>query len=81
MKRKILFPLFFFLVASTTAYSAEKAPLGEKGHVALKVDYISFTDVSNVTSGLAGLMLYFDVTKNLYLGGEFGYAFGDMNDM
>ena len=82
MKRKWLFPIFvIFIMASTAAYASERAPLGETGHIGLKVDYISFTDMSNVTSGLAGLFLYFDVTKNLYLGGEFGYAFGDMNDV
>lgn len=86
MKRLILFSLFVvFLVASATAYAAEKAPLGEKGHIALKFDYIAFTesrvDKSAGTSFLAGLMIYFDVTKNLYLGGEFGYTFADNSDV
>ena len=82
MKRLVLFLQFVvFLMTAFTAYAAEKAPLGKNGHIALKVDYISFTDSSTGTSGLAGLMLYFNVTKKLYLGGEFGYTFGDINDM
>lgn len=68
MKR--LFLLFFimvFLVASTSAYAAQKASLGA-GNIAVKADYISFTADEIKNS---------DVDKGLYLGIEGGYRYED----
>ena len=84
MKRLMLFCLVSAFVMTSTVVSAqEKAPLG-KGNFAVKLDYIDFTagQPSNTardrkidSSGLyLGLEGYFEVTRNLYLGGEVGVA-------
>ena len=80
MKRLVLFSIAVLLaMASTAAYSAERAPLG-KGNFALKLDYIAFTDShfdrgANENDGLyVGLEGYGEIYPNLYLGGEIGTA-------
>jgi hypothetical protein len=80
MKRLMLFCLVSAFVMTSTVISAqEKAPLG-KGNFAVKLDYISFTDgqpgdKEADSDGLyLGLEGYFEVTRNLYLGGEVGVA-------
>jgi hypothetical protein len=84
MKRLFLFSLIVsFIVLSTTAFAAERVPLGA-GNVALKLDYINFTDSvferHNVDTGYyIGLEAYGEVSPNLYLGAEVGYANPDGN--
>ncbi len=79
MKKLLLFSLIvFFVVFSTTAFAAEKASLGV-GNVTLKLDYISFTESeledADVDTGFyIGLEAYGEVSPNLYLGAEVGYA-------
>jgi hypothetical protein len=66
-----------FVMISTVVSAQEKAPLG-KGNVAVKLDYIAFTDdyfdePGNEDDGLyVGLEVYGEITPNWYLGGEFG---------
>jgi hypothetical protein len=65
-------------MASTVVSAQEKAPLGV-GNLALKVDYIAFTEDdledADVDSGLyLGIEGFGEVTPNLYLGLEVGYA-------
>ncbi|OGW36505.1 MAG: hypothetical protein A2Y97_14090 [Nitrospirae bacterium RBG_13_39_12] len=78
--KKVLFLLLFvvFLTASTAVYAAEKAPLGNS-NIAVKLDYIKFTDDNlkdaDVDTGLyVGLEGYTTIMQNLYLGLEVGYA-------
>jgi hypothetical protein len=77
MKKFILLCLIGAFVMTSTVLSAqEKVPLGA-GNVALKVDYIAFTedDLEDADSGLyLGLEGMGEVTPNLYLGFELGYA-------
>jgi len=79
MKKLFLFSLIVSLVVlSNTAFAAEKAPLGA-GNVALKLDYINFTDRvfehHDLDEGYyIGLEAYGEVLPNLYLGAEVGYA-------
>ncbi len=75
--------LIVFVFASTTLYAAEKYSLG-MGHVALKVDYINFTedafDKIDLQDGVyVGLEGYYAIVPNLYLGLESGWA-GSKND-
>jgi hypothetical protein len=68
-----------FVMISAGVQAQEKAPLGN-GNLALKLDYIQFTDDYFDTSGrendgiYVGLEGYGKVTPNLYLGGEIGQA-------
>jgi hypothetical protein len=87
MKKLLLFSLIVsFVVLSTTAFAAEKAALGA-GNLALKVDYIDFTDTTlhdrDVESGLyVGLEAYShlaDTAPNFYVGMEVGIANIDGN--
>jgi hypothetical protein len=89
MKRLCLFSLIFiFVLASTIVYAEErppleKAPLGI-GNVALKLDYIGFSDNNLEDLGIddtfyVGLEGYARIYPNLYLGGEVGYANPDGN--
>lgn len=79
MKKLLLFLLTFaFIIASTGVYAAQTAPLGS-GNIALKLDYIDFTngdlDDTDVDTGLyLGLEGYGEIAKNLYLGMEVGYT-------
>jgi len=79
MKRLMLFCLVgAFVMTSTVVSAQEKAPLG-KGNFALKLDRITFTDDHWTDSGddaglYIGLEGYFELTPNLYLGGEVGAA-------
>ena len=79
MKKLLLFLLTFaFIIASTSVYAAQTAPLGS-GNIALKLDYIDFTngdlDDTDVDTGLyLGLEGYGEIAKNLYLGMEVGYT-------
>ncbi len=71
-----------FIILSTTAFAAEKAPfktaLGS-GNVAFKFDYINFTedlldDFEADDGYYIGLEAYGQIAPNLYLGMESGYA-------
>lgn len=80
MKRLLLFSItLVFAMVSTAVYGAETVPLG-KGNLALKIDYIAFTDdyfnrAGNQNDGLyLGLEGYGEIFQNLYLGGEIGTA-------
>jgi len=71
------------LLASTSAYAADKFALG-KGNVALKVDYFSFTDdvfddIDLQDGVYVGLEGSFAIAPNLYLAAEAGWA-GTSND-
>lgn len=84
--KKILLLSFMivFVFASTTLYAAEKYALG-MSNIALKVDYVNFTDdafenidlENGVYVGLEGY--YAIICPNLYLGLEAGWA-GSQND-
>ena len=82
MKKILLLSLMIvFVFASTTLYAAEKCCLG---NVALKVDYINFTqdvfDKIDLNNGVyVGLEGYYAIFPNLYLGLEAGWA-GSSND-
>lgn len=89
MKRLMLFCLIgAFVMTSTVVFAQEKAPLGV-GNLALKVDYIDFTEDEledlDVDSGLyLGLEGFYEVSPNLYLGLELGYAAvsdGDLDEI
>ncbi len=85
MKRLLLLMLTVaFILASTTVYAAQKAPLGV-GNIAVKLDYIYFTDDAfddaDIDSGFyVGLEGYGMIVPNLYLGVEGGYANPDDNN-
>ena len=85
MRTFMLFCLIgVFVMASTVASAQEKASLGA-GNLALKVDYIQFTEDdiedADVDSGLyIGIEGFGEVTPNLYLGVEVGYAFIQSGD-
>jgi outer membrane protein W len=69
--------------ASTSLYAAEKYSLG-MGNIALKVDYINFTedafeDIEIENGVYVGLEGYYAIYPNLYLGLEAGWA-GAEND-
>jgi outer membrane protein W len=76
------------LVFASTSFAAEKYALG-MGNIALKVDYINFTEsveVNNIDFDLeldkgiyVGLEGYYAIYPNLYLGLEAGWA-GTSND-
>jgi outer membrane protein W len=75
--------MLVFVFASTTLYAAEKYALG-MGNIALKVDYINFTedvfDNIDLDNGIyLGLEGYYTIYPNLYLGLEAGWA-GTSND-
>jgi hypothetical protein len=84
MKKLFLFSLMMaFILASSTVYAEQKAPLGI-GNIAVKLDYINFTDDvlkdSDVDTGLyVGLEGYGEIVPNLYLGAEVGYTNPDGN--
>ena len=79
MKKVMLLCLIgAFLMTSAVVSAQEKAPLGV-GNLALKVDYIDFTEDdledADVDSGLyLGIEGFGEITPNLYLGLEVGYA-------
>jgi len=79
MKKLFLFSLIMvFVLASTVVYAAEKAPLGI-GNLALKLDYMNFSDSDLENLGVddsfyIGLEGYGEIARNLYLGAEVGYA-------
>ena len=84
MKKVILLSCcIVLLLAATSAYAADKFALG-KGNLALKIDYINFTDdafdevdlESGVYVGLEGSLA---LMPNLYLAAEAGWA-GTSND-
>ena len=84
MKKILLLSLMLvFVFASTTLYAAEKYALG-MGNIALKVDYINFTedafeDIEIENGVYVGLEGYYAIYPNLYLGLEAGWA-GAEND-
>jgi len=74
--KKIFFVLLLalFIMTSSTVFAAEKVPLG-MGNLALKMDWIKFTDVPRANSALyLGLEGYGAIAENWYLGMEAGYA-------
>jgi len=84
MKKILLLTLMLvFVFASTTLYAAEKYALG-MSNIALKVDYINFTedafeDIEIENGVYVGLEGYYAIYPNLYLGLEAGWA-GAEND-
>lgn len=84
MKKLCLFSMIVaFVLVATSAFSAERVPIGN-GDIAVKFDYINFTeDVlenSDVDTGFfIGLEGYGKIVPNLYLGVEVGYANPDGN--
>jgi len=84
MKKILLLSLMIvFVFASTTLYAAEKYALGTS-NIALKVDYVNFTDDAfeniDLENGVyVGLEGYYAIYPNLYLGLEAGWA-GSQND-
>jgi len=88
MKKLILFCLIgVFVMTSTVVFAQEKAPLGI-GNLALKVDYIAFTeddlDDLDVDSDLyLGIEGFYEVSPNFYLGLEVGWTNpeGDVYDV
>jgi opacity protein-like surface antigen len=84
MKKVLLFALMVAIVlTATSVFATEKYVLGNS-NVALKVDYINFTedvfDEIDLESGLyVGLEGYYGIMPNLYLGLEAGWA-GTSND-
>jgi len=67
-----------FMVMTSVAYGAEKVLLGN-GNIALKMDYLQFTesaleDLDNDECFYIGLEAYNKITSNLYVGMEIGYA-------
>jgi len=67
-----------FMVMTSVAYGAEKILLGN-GNIALKMDYLQFTesaleDLDNDECFYIGLEAYNKITSNLYVGMEIGYA-------
>ena len=78
MKRLFLISIcIVFVMTSTVLHAQERAPLGN-GNVAVKLDYIVFTndhfdEAFNQDDGLyIGLEGYGQIFPNLYLGGEIG---------
>jgi hypothetical protein len=84
MKRLFLFSIIIvFVLGSTAVYAQEKAlpgkaPLGI-GNVGLKLDYIGFTEGMLEDLGIedafyVGVEGYAEISPNVYLGAEAGYA-------
>lgn len=70
--------LFCIFAVISTSYAGEEAPIGA-GNIAIKVDYIDFTDDVigdvDVDTGLyLGIEGFKEIADNLYLGAEVGYA-------
>ena len=84
MKKVLLLALMVAIVlTATSVFATEKYVLGNS-NVALKIDYINFTedafDEVDLESGVyVGLEGYYGITPNLYLGLEAGWA-GTSND-
>lgn len=84
MKNFVLASLVLVLMMlASTAYSAQTAPLGTN-NVAVKIDYMQFTDniieaVDLDTAIYLGLEGFTQISPNIYLGGEIGYASPDGN--
>ena len=80
MRKLSLLLLFItFVLVSSTVYGVEKKAALGAGNIALKFDYIKFTDDglkdTDTDTGLyVGLEGYGKIVPNLYLGGELGYA-------
>jgi len=83
MKKIFLFLLMVaFVIASSAAYAAQQAPFRAPlgiGNLAVKLDYINFTDdlvkdYDNDKGLYVGLEGYTAIAPNLYLGAEVGYA-------
>jgi hypothetical protein len=79
MKKIVLFLVAIsFIVMTSVAYGAEKVLIGN-GNIALKMDYLHFTenaldDLDNADCFYVGLEAYNKITSNLYVGLEIGYA-------
>lgn len=82
MKKIVLFlAVISFIAMTSVAYGAEKILLGN-GNIALKMDYLQFTenaleDLDNDECFYIGLEAYNKITSNLYVGMEIGYATSD----
>jgi len=79
MKKYFLFLVLIpFLLTTSAVYGAEKVLIGN-GNIALKMDYLHFTenaldDLDNADCFYVGLEAYNKITSNLYVGMEIGYA-------
>jgi len=67
-----------FIAITSVAFGAEKVLIGN-GNIALKMDYLHFTenaldDLDNADCFYVGLEAYNKITSNLYVGMEIGYA-------
>ena len=84
MKKICLFLVAISLVLATSlAYGEEKALIGN-GNIALKLDYLTFTedvldDIDTDDALYIGLEAYNKTVSNLYVGMEIGYATSDGN--
>jgi hypothetical protein len=82
MKKIVLFlAVISFIAMTSVAYGAEKVLIGN-GNIALKMDYLQFTesaleDLDNDECFYIGLEAYNKITSNLYVGMEIGYATSD----
>ena len=79
MKKYFLFLVLVpFILTSSAVYGEEKALIGN-GNIALKMDYLHFTEdvldnIDNDDCFYIGLEAYNKITSNLYVGMEIGYA-------
>lgn len=79
MKKIFLFSLLIaFILTSAVSYAQEKALIGN-GNIALKMDYLNFTesaleDLDNDDCFYVGLEAYNKVSSNFYIGMEVGYT-------
>jgi Outer membrane protein beta-barrel domain len=84
MKKIVLFLVALsFIVTTSVAYGAEKVLIGN-GNIALKMDYLHFTEnaldnLDNADCFYIGLEAYNKITPNLYVGMEIGYATSEGN--
>ena len=77
----LILVLIPFLLTTSAVYGAEKVLIGN-GNIALKMDYLHFTenaldDLDNADCFYVGLEAYNKITSNLYVGMEIGYATSD----
>jgi len=74
----LLLVVISFILTTSVVYGAEKVLIGN-GNIALKMDYLHFTenaldDLDNADCFYVGLEAYNKITSNLYVGMEIGYA-------
>lgn len=79
MKKIVLFLVAILFIATSSVASGEEKALLGNGNIALKMDYLIFTenaleDLDNDECFYIGLEAYNKITSNLYVGMEIGYA-------